>query len=103
MRMIKVASDIISGNLREARKYICKAYELKDSCKEAADWCKDMAVKHLDFNTKGHDLVAKLIKDYAASERHSDLVPGMRAVYEDLHCDMMRETAEIQAMITGYK
>lgn len=103
MRMIKWSSDIIAGNLREARKYICKAYELKETCKEAADWCKEMAAKHLEFNVKGHDLATKLIKDYAASGRNSDLAPGMRAVYEDLHCDMMRETAEIQAMIAGYK
>lgn len=103
MRMIKWASDIISGNLREARKYICKAYELKEECKPAADWCKEMAAKHLEFNGMGHALVKKMIEEYAASGKNSELVPGMRAVYNDLHNDLMREHAEIQAMITGYK
>lgn len=92
-----------SESHREARKYICRAYELKETCKPAADWCKDMAAKHLEFNAKGHDLAKNLIADYAASGKHSDLAPGMQAVYNDLHCDMMRETAEIQTMISGYK
>lgn len=103
MRMIKWASDIISGNLREAEKYIGKAYELRDVNKEAADWCKEMAAKHLDFNTKGHDIVKKLIMDYEHSGQHSDLAPGMKAVYNDLHTDLIRKHAEITAMIANYK
>lgn len=103
MRMIKWASDIINGNLREAEKYIGKAYELRDVNKDAADWCKEMAAKHLDFNTKGHDLVKKLIADYAASGKHSELAPGMQAVYNEIHADMIKRNAEIMAMISGYK
>lgn len=103
MRMIKWASDIISGNLREAEKYIGKAYELRDVNKDAADWCKEMAAKHLDFNTKGHDLVKRLIADYAASGKHSELAPGMQAVYNEIHADMIKRNAEIMAMISGYK
>ena len=103
MRMIKWASDIINGNLREAEKYIGKAYELRDVNKDAADWCKEMAAKHLDFNTKGHDLVKKLIADYAASGKHSELAPGMQAVYNEIHAYMIKRNAEIMAMISGYK
>ena len=33
----------------------------------------------------------------------SDLLPGMKAVYGDLHADLTREAAEIQAMISAYK
>lgn len=47
MRIIKWATDIIAGNLREARKYIGKAYEMREACRPAADWCRDMAVRHL--------------------------------------------------------
>jgi hypothetical protein len=101
--MIKWASDIINGNLREAEKYIGKAYELREINKDAADWCKEMAAKHLDFNTKGHDLVKKLIADYAASGKHSEFAPGMQAVYNEIHADMIRRNAEITAMIGGYK
>ena len=30
-------------------------------------------------------------------------MPGMVAVYEDMHADIMRESAEVQAMIAAYK
>lgn len=103
MRMIKWTCDVIAGNLREARKYIGKAYELRETCRPAADWCRDMALRHLEFNTQGHAIVKKLIDDYGNSGKQSDLMPGMRAVYSDIHADMMREAAEIQAMIQGYK
>lgn len=103
MKMIKWASDIIAGNLREARKYINKAYELREINKDAADWCKEMAAKHLEFNSKGHELSKKLISDQQTSEHKSDLAPGMMAVYNELHADMIRENAEILAMINAYK
>lgn len=103
MRMIKWASDIIKNNLSEAEKYIGKAYELREVNKDAADWCKEMAVKHLEFNSKGHELVKKLISDYVASGKHSDLAPGMQMVYNEMHADMIRKHAEIAAMIANYK
>ena len=103
MRMIKWTTDIIAGNLREARKYIGKAYELRESCRPAADWCKEMAVRHLEFNQIGHSMVKKLIEDYANSGAQSELLPGMKAVYTDMHADIMRESAEVQAMISAYK
>ena len=103
MKMIKWASDIIKNNLHEAEKYISKAYELREANKDAADWCKEMAAKHLDFNGKGHELVKRLIADYAASGQHSDLAPGMQVVYNDIHADMMRKHAEIMAMVSNYK
>ena len=103
MKMIKWATDTIAGNLREARKYIYKAYVVRDECHDAADWCRDMAVKHLEFNVKGHDLAKKLIANYADSGNHSVLAPGMKAVYDCIHADLIRENAEIQAMIQAYK
>ena len=30
-------------------------------------------------------------------------MPGMQAVYDDMHADIMRESAEVQAMIAAYK
>ena len=103
MKMIKWASDIISGNIREAEKYIGKAYELRETNRDAADWCREMAAKHLDFNATGHELVKKLIADYNASGKNHELAPGMKAVYDEIHADLMRRTAEVQAMISGYK
>lgn len=103
MRMVKWASDIIAGNIREARKYIDKAYELKEVSPMAAEWCKDMAVSHLQFNARGHDYVKKLIAQRMASGESSELMPGMKAVYEELHADMIRDAAEVHAMIDRFE
>ena len=99
MKMIKWASDIMEGNLREAEKYIGKAYELRDIDREAADWCREMAAKHLGFNEHGHALVKNLIQEFRESGKHSELAPGMQAVYNDIHADMIRRNSEIMAMI----
>ena len=101
--MIKQLCCEIKGNICEAREKICTAYSLKDKDKGAADWYKDMAAQHLAFNQAGHANVKRLIDDARAKRADDKLMPGMLAVYEDLHADIMRESAEVQAMIAGYK
>ena len=100
MRAIKNVTRDIEGNIREAREKIAKAYQMMDSNRPYADWQKDMAMQHLTFNTKGHEIVKKMIADVAAST--DPLAPGMRAMFEDMHADMMRDTAEVKAMIDNY-
>ena len=103
MRMIKWVSDILCGNVREAKMYAHKAHELREENKAVADWCRDMAQKHLEFNVSGHDIVKRMIREYAESGEHSELAPGMMVVYNDRHNDLMAETAEVKAMIEMYK
>lgn len=103
MKMIKMISEEIKGNICEAREKICTAYKLREKDKSVADWYKDMAAQHIAFNTVGHANIKRLI-DEAKSKRADDkLMPGMVAVYEDMHADIMRESAEVQAMIAAYK
>lgn len=103
MKMIKMLSEEIKGNICEAREKICTAYKLREKDKSLADWYRDMAAQHLAFNTVGHANVKRLI-DEAKSKRADDkLMPGMVAVYEDMHADIMRDSAEVQAMIAAYK
>ena len=103
MRMIKQISGDIRCNICEAREKICTAYKLREKDKPLADWYKDMAAQHLAFNTVGHANVKRLI-DEAKSKRADDkLMPGMVAVYDDMHADIMRDSAEVQAMIAAYK
>ena len=103
MKMIKMISEEIKGNICEAREKIGMAYKLREKDKAAADWYKDMAAQHIAFNTAGHANVKRLIDD--AKSKHADdkLMPGMVAVYEDMHADIMRDSAEVQAMIAAYK
>ena len=103
MRMIKQISGDIRCNICEAREKICTAYKLREKDKAAADWYKDMAAQHLAFNTAGHANVKRLIDDAKAKRADDKLMPGMMAVYEDMHADIMRDSAEVQAMIAAYK
>ena len=103
MRMIKQLCCEIKGNICEARDKICTAYKLKEKDKAAADWYKDMAAQHLAFNQVGHANVKRLIDDAKVKRADDPLMPGMIAVYDDLHADIMRENAEVQAMIAAYK
>lgn len=103
MRMIKQLCYEIKGNICEARDKIGMAYKLREKDKAAADWYKDMAAQHLAFNTAGHANVKRLIDDAKAKRADDKLMPGMVAVYEDMHADIMRDSAEVQAMIAAYK
>lgn len=103
MRMIKQISADIRCNISEARDKIGTAYKLRDKDKAAADWYKDMAAAHMAFNQAGHSNVKRLIDDAKAKRADDKLMPGMMAVYEDMHADIMRESAEVQAMISAYK
>lgn len=103
MKMIKMISEEIKGNICEAREKIGMAYRLRDKDKSAADWYKDMAAQHIAFNTAGHANVKRLIDDAKAKHADDKLMPGMVAVYEDMHADIMRDSAEVQAMIASYK
>jgi chromosome segregation ATPase len=100
---IKKVSDEIRNNIHEAREKINTAYLMKDKDRGVADWYKHMAAAHLEFNSNGHNCVTRLISE-AKAEKHDDpLLPGMAAVYEEIHADIIREAAEVQAMINGYK
>ena len=103
MKMIKMLSEEIKGNICEAREKICTAYKLREKDKAAADWYKDMAAQHLAFNTVGHANVKRLIDDAKAKRADDKLMPGMVAVYEDMHADIMRDSAEVKAIIAAYK
>lgn len=103
MREIKLASDIIKGNLREARKYAEMAMEYKEEHPQLFEWFKKMARTHLDFNTDGHMIAKRMIDDYKASGKHSELAPGMIAMYNIIHADMIKDEAEIKAMLEMLK
>ena len=100
MREIRDVVKTIEHNIREAREKIEKAYHLMDHNRPFADWQRDMASKHLEVNAKGHEIAKKMISDVAAST--DPLATGMRAMFEDMHADLMRETAEVKAMIDSY-
>ena len=103
MRLIKDLCDDIRENIREARDKIDRAYALRDECKAAAEWYRSMAEAHLNFNAAGHEAVTRAIEDYKKKGQHSLLEPGMMAVYDVIHADLVQETNEVRWMIEQFK
>lgn len=103
MRMIKKVSDAIRENIHEAREKINMAYRLREEDKGVADWYKEMAAVHIGFNSTGHNVVTRLIEEAKSEKIGNPMLPGMMAVYNEIHADLKRESAEVQAMIQNYK
>lgn len=106
MLIIKKLSADIAGNIDEAKDKIRTAYEVKNECPEAGAWYKEMAAAHIGFNTNGHAAVKKLIDAYKASEEYKQnpaFADGMIKAWEAVHNDLIAKTAEVKAMVEGYK
>lgn len=106
MKMIKKLANDVTGNIDEARDKIRTAYELKADAPEAAAWYREMASAHLGFNQNGHAAVKKIIETYKASEdykRNPTYADGMIAAWEAVHNDLIAKTAEVKAMVDGWK
>ena len=103
MKTIKTVADIIKKNLHEARKYIEMAIEYKEEAPALSEWARKMAKAHLDFNVEGHAAAKRMIDEYKAKGEHSDLTPGMMALYNFIHAGLVREEAELSAMLQTLK
>lgn len=103
MKMIKKLSDDMWGNIHEAKDKIKEAYKLREVDKGVADWYREMAVAHMSFNTNGHLNVKRLIDDARTAMADNPMTPGMLAVYNEMHADIMAAAAEVNAMIAAYK
>lgn len=106
MKLIKQISNDIAENISEAKDKIRTAYELKAESPEAAAWYREMASAHLGFNSKGHEVIKKLIDTYKASEeykRNPAFADGMLGAWNAIHDDLIAKTAEVKAMVEGFK
>ena len=106
MKIIKRLSTDLAGNIEEAHDKIRVAYELKAEFPEAAAWYREMAAAHINFNSNGHATVKKLIDAHKNSEeykRNPAYADGMIAAWTVIHDDLIAKTAEVKAMIDGFK
>lgn len=100
---IKKTAKAIDHNVHEARQHIKKAHELREKCRMMADWYKEMAHRHLEFNTQGRAIYDRKMRDLLESQDAAEYIPGIKAAYNDWISDINEETAEVMAMITMYK
>lgn len=106
MKLIKQISNDIAGNIDEAREKMRTAYALKAESPEAAAWYREMAQAHIGFNSKGHEVIKKMIETYKNSEeykRNPAFADGMLGAWNAIHDDLIAKTAEVKAMVEGFK
>lgn len=106
MKLIKQISNDIAENISEAKDKMRTAYALKAESPEAAAWYREMAQAHIGFNSKGHEVIKKLIEAYKASEeykRNPAFADGMMGAWNAIHDDLIAKTAEVKAMVEGFK
>lgn len=106
MKLIKQISNDIAENIDEAREKIRTAYALKAESPEAAAWYREMAQAHIGFNGKGHEVIKKLIETYKNSEeykRNPAFADGMLGAWNAIHDELIAKTAEVKAMVEGFK
>lgn len=103
IQQIKRTAKAIEHNVSEAEQHIRKAHAMREECRMSADWYKEMAQRHLEFNTQGRAIYDRKMRDLIETQDAAEYVPGIKAAYNDWICDINNKTAEVMAMISMYK
>ena len=103
IKMIHWALDVSERNVEEAEKYAKKACAMKLRYRPAADWCVDMARKHLEFNDKAAMMLDQLCKELHEAGGNSELWQAMKAYVHEKREWLAEETAEVKMMLGMYE
>ena len=102
IKMIHWALDVAERNLDEAHKYAEKAHGLKTQYRPAADWCVDMAKRHLEFNEKAAVMLEQLCRELRDAGGQGELWQAMQASVHEKRERLAEETAEVKLMLEKY-
>lgn len=94
--------DIMWGNVMEADKYIRTAHELKDECRIYADWCKEMAARHMEFNTGGKAVYDRLKDRMHEDHEHAPHHAGILMILDRNMAKLNGYCAEMRSKIDAY-
>lgn len=102
IKLIHWALDIEERNLDEAEKYAKKAHALKLQSRPAADWCVEMAKRHLEFNDKGSVMLDQLCRELAGASGNGEVASAMKASVHERREKIAEETAEVKMLLEMY-
>lgn len=102
IKMIDWILDVEEKNIEEAEKYVDKAHGMRHENKAAADWCVEMARKHLDFDDKGDMMLDNLCRELSEAAGNTELLGAMRQHVHNKRAWMAEKTAKIRTMIEMY-
>ena len=105
---IKCILSNMMHNVAEAREKINMAYRWRDKHRGIADWFKQMAMSHLEFNAGAMQMARNGLQEVRNEHAHnpdtsaSHHAIGKCEAYEEWLDQIVPETAEVKAMIDGY-
>ena len=103
LNQIRRIAKNLMGNVQEAERYAEKAHRYRNTCKMQADWYRDMAAKHLEFNLSGRQLYDKFMRDLAENPEAAKYMAGMHAAYDEWLHEIDEQTAKVHALLNMYK
>ena len=83
MQIIKVLSELIADEIKDAENYADLALKYKADQPEVAELFHELSEEEMGHMNDLHDQVARLIKEYR--DQHGSPPEGMLAVYNYLH------------------
>lgn len=102
IKMIHWALDVSEKNLEEAEKYAKLAHRLKMQYRPAADWCVEMAKKHLDFNINASIMLDQLCKELHDAGGNGELWQAMKASVHEKREWLAEETVKVKMNLQMY-
>lgn len=94
--------DVMKGNVQEAEKYAEKACHMRDHCPDSAEWCVEMAKKHLEFNNKGMSLLDKHLAALT-DKADGEVVGAIKMYVHEKRSHLAEESVEVHVMLDKYK
>jgi hypothetical protein len=94
--------DVMKGNIHEAENYAEKACHMKGYCPECAEWCTEMAKRHLSFNDRGMSLLNHHHSELMAKVE-GELAGGIDMMIHERRAWLNEEAAEIHAKLDKNK
>ena len=99
---VKLMLQGMSTNVSEASEKIRMAFGFRKDWRALADWLREMAVAHLNFNQNGMKAVQSCMNAMRSDPAHDDLSEGRLQAYDEWLDQIVADTADVQAMISSY-
>ena len=103
IKMLCWALDVACGNVGEAEKYAEKAHHFREQHKAAADWCAEMAKRHLEFNDKGASLMDQLCRELGETKIGGEMMEAFKAMVHEKRGHLAERTAKVKMSLGMYE
>ena len=100
---IKLALSAMQTNVHESSEKIRMAHGLKRDWRALADWQRDMAAAHLQFNAQGAKVVSNCMAAMRSDPSCDEICMGRLDAYAEWMDQINEDTMDVQTMIGGYK